>query len=228
MFSNEQRKRRLTAANWFLSKTESFFTDQVIWTDEKYFVLKQCPNRKNSVIWAPANPHVLVQCKSQSNQKAMCWTGLYNGKVIGPFWIQGTMDRNVYNTLLKDDIWPSIKGVTTRHSLYFMQDGATCHTVAENLKFLDEKFSGRVISNKTDIPWPPNSPDLNPLDFFFWGHAMNHVYRVKPETIDQMKSIVNDFSASMDSNLIKKVCGSARKRFGQMREAYRGHFEHLL
>ena len=24
----------------------------------------------------------------------------------------------------------------------------------------------RLISNKTEIPWPPNSPDLNPLDFF--------------------------------------------------------------
>ncbi len=50
VFTIEQRERRLAAANWFLSKEESFFTDQVIWTDEKYFVLKQCPNRKNSVI----------------------------------------------------------------------------------------------------------------------------------------------------------------------------------
>ena len=56
-----------------------------------------------------------------------------------------------------------------------MQDRATCHTKVENLKFLDEKFGGCVISNKTDTPWPPNSPDLYPLDFFFWGYAMNHV-----------------------------------------------------
>ena len=47
-----------------------------------------------------------------------------------------------------------------------MQDGATCHTTPLNLDFLRSKFAGRVISHKTDLPWPPNSPDLNPLDFF--------------------------------------------------------------
>ena len=46
------------------------------------------------------------------------------------------------------------------------QDGATCHTTPLNLDFLRSKFAGRVISHKTDLPWPPNSPDLNPLDFF--------------------------------------------------------------
>ena len=31
-----------------------------------------------------------------------------------------------------------------------MQDGATCHTIAESLEFLNEKFGGCFISNKTD------------------------------------------------------------------------------
>ena len=130
-------------------------------SDKKYFVLKQCPNRKSNVCWSPSNPHVLVECKSQSNLKVMCWTGLYNGKVLGPFWIEGTMDILVYNSLLKDQVWTLVKGVATRQQLDFMQDGATCHTVVENLAFLSEKFGGCVISNKKDIPWSANSPDLN-------------------------------------------------------------------
>ena len=73
------------------------------------------------------------------------------------------------------------------------------------------KFRGSVISNKTDIPWPANSPDLNPLDFFFWGHAMTHVYRIKPGSIDELKSVVNNLAQCVDGALIKKVCGSARK-----------------
>ena len=118
--------------------------------------------------------------------------------------------------------------MTTKQQVYLMQDGATCHTIAENLEFLNEKFGGRVILNKTDIPWPANSPDLNPLDFFFWGHAMNHVYRVKPGSIEDLKSIVNDFAKCMNSSLIKEVCGSARGRFMKVREADGGHFEHLI
>ena len=82
---------------------------------------------------------------------------------------RGNYDRHVYNSLLKEQVWPMVKGVATRQKLYFMQNGATCHTVAENLAFLCEKFGGCVISNKTDIPWPANSPDLNPLDFFSPG-----------------------------------------------------------
>ena len=75
-----------------------------------------------------------------------------------------------------------------------------------NLEFPQSKFVGRVISNKTDLPWPPNSPDLNPLDFFFWGHSMNHVYRTKPSTIENLKSIVNDFAESMDPDLVERAC----------------------
>ena len=26
------------------------------------------------------------------------------------------------------------------------------------------------------IPWPPRSPDLNPLDFYLWGHLKALVY----------------------------------------------------
>ena len=31
---------------------------------------------------------------------------------------------------------------------------------------INEKFNGRVISNKTSVVWAPKSPDLTPPDFF--------------------------------------------------------------
>lgn len=223
----KQMNTRLLAAEWFLSQDTEFFSRQVIWSDEKYFVLKQGPNKSIHRYWSPCNPHTIVECKTQNQRKVMCWTGLFDGKVIGPFWIDGTMNQFVYNCLLEEQVWPAVRHIATRNQLYFMQDGATCHTTKMNLDFLQEKFQGRVISNKTDIPWPPNSPDLNPLDFFFWGHSMNHVFRIKPSTIEQLKLIVSDFAHGMDPDLIIKVCASTRSRFEKMREADGGHFEHL-
>lgn len=41
------------------------------------------------------------ECKSQGQAKAMCWVGLLDGKAIGPFWVDGTMDRFVYADLLE-------------------------------------------------------------------------------------------------------------------------------
>ena len=72
----------------------------------------------------------------------------------------------------------------TRNQLWYMQDRATCHTTANNLQFLTDKFAERLISLKTEVVWPANSPDCNPLDFFFCGYVMQHVYRTQPSTID--------------------------------------------
>jgi len=34
----------------------------------------------------------------------------------------------------------------------------------------------RWIGRGGPIPWPPRSPDLNSLDFFFWGYLKETVY----------------------------------------------------
>ncbi|GFW33252.1 uncharacterized protein TNCV_2859301 [Trichonephila clavipes] len=52
-----------------------------------------------------------------------------------------------------------------------MQDGAPPHItrcVKDVLKhhFIEE----RVISRQIRHLWPPRSPDLNPCDFWLWGH----------------------------------------------------------
>ena len=57
---------------------------------------------------------------------------------------------------------------------------------------------------------------------------MNHVFRTKPSTIENLKSIVNDFADNMDSNLVQRACESAKIRFEKLHQERGGHFEHLL
>ena len=104
-----------------------------------------------------------------------------------------------------------------------MQDGATCHTTSMNLESIQCKFQGWVISNKINIIGPPNSPDSNPLDFF-WAHTMNHVFRIKPSTIEDLKNIVNDFAHAMYKDLVLKVSASTLSRFEKMHQEKGGHF----
>ncbi len=94
------------------------------------------------------------------------------------------MNKEVYHDLLKNKIWPAIWSKVTRNQSWYMQDGATCHTTVNNLQFLADKFAERVNSLKTEVVWQANSPYCNPLDFFFWGYVMQHVYRTQPSTID--------------------------------------------
>ncbi len=121
-------------------------------------------------VWAPVNPYINVKCKTQSQQKIMVWVGLCSGQMIGPYWIEQKMDNSVYHEFLTDKIWPSNCGKVTKNQLWFQQDGAICHTNLNNLDFHLKNFNRHVILIKSEISWPVNSPDLNPLDFFFWGY----------------------------------------------------------
>ena len=58
---------------------------------------------------------------------------------------------------------------------WWMQDGATSHTMLEVLWFLFEKFCGQVIGRRSEIIWPPYSPDLNVLDCLFLLYTMMQV-----------------------------------------------------
>ena len=93
-----------------------------------------------------------------------------------------------------------------------MQDGATCHTNTAKLDYLKSKFNNRLISNKTQISWRLESPDLNPLDFLFLGHVMSHASRCKPETLKNLKDMVDDFARDPDKELVRKVLRSFHKR----------------
>ena len=44
-----------------------------------------------------------------------------------------------------------------------------------------------LIGVKLDIEWAPHNPDLNPLDFFFWGAAKSEVYIISPLPLDELK-----------------------------------------
>ena len=38
-------------------------------------------------------------------------------------------------------------------------------------------FGNRIWSLQAELVWSPHSPDLAPLDFFFWGAAKAEVYK---------------------------------------------------
>ena len=56
---------------------------------------------------------------------------------------------------------------------------------------------------------------------------VRRAFRVKPNSIEDLKSVVNDFAHAMDPDLIKKVCSCARSKFEKIRTQRGGHFEQL-
>jgi len=62
--------------------------------------------------------------------------------------------------------------------------------------------------------WPPNSPDLNPLDYHVWG-AMLECYKSfkpKPENIDELKKVLQLIWDQLPQDSINKAILSFPKR----------------
>ena len=98
----------------------------------------------------------------QSAVKKMCWLAIGpRGFMAGPRWVEGTIDGNSYITMLKDTYLLALK----KHNIAWnkcilQQDGASPHK-----RSLDE-LGGKLINFMKY--WPPNSPDLNVIENFWW------------------------------------------------------------
>lgn len=222
----EQRRK---FCSWLLEEPADF-TNKVVWTDEKIFVLNQRPNRKNDGVWCKENPHDLVQTNDRNGQKIMIFVAIVDGQIpiVHAFDKSQTVNGACYLEFLKEVVWPALRYKTTRKGYWWMQDGAPPHCTNLVKDFLLEKFQDRVISRGTPIIWPAHSPDLNPLDFHFWGVAQQQVYKEYPETIENLIDCVKSFAARYDSSVIERVAANVVKRAKLCLDANGGHFQHLL
>ena len=77
--------------------------------------------------------------------------------------------------------------------LWLQQDGATPHTAHATMAHLRILLENRIWSLQTELEWSPHSPDLAPLNFFFWGAAKAEMYKEKSRSLRQLKQAVETF-----------------------------------
>ena len=65
---------------------------------------------------------------------------------------------------------------------------SSAHTLFQARAWWQQKFGQRVISRHMDRPWPAKSPDLSPLDYWFWSVATRELARVPPSSIEEIKT----------------------------------------
>ena len=76
----------------------------------------------------------------------------------------------------------------------------------------------------------PNSPDLNPLDYYVWG-AMLHRYQEytpKPTTTTELKAVLQHIWDKLPQQSIENAVIAFRKRLQLCIQGGGGHIEHLL
>ena len=109
-------------------------------------------------------------------------------------------------------------------NIYFMQDGAPAHTSRMTIEWLENRFPRRLILNKSNFIWPLRSSDLNPLDFFLWGYMKEDIHPAQPDSIAEVKQLIQNFMASISEDLLQWVTGQFVSRIRRRIEAHRGVF----
>lgn len=170
------------------------------------------------------------ETKSQYPQKLNVWAGIVGTHIIGPFFIDGTLTAEKYWIMLRDDIVPGIRNIFNLNfdTVWFQQDGAPPHFGLEVRNFLNEIFPERWIGRRGAIEWPPRSPDLTPLDFFFWGYLKDRVYKTKPQNLDDLRHRIITEVALIRFETLGNVCSSFYHRLAHCQTVQGQQFEHLL
>jgi hypothetical protein len=115
-----------------------------------------------------------------------------------------------------------------------MQDGARPHTANVVLDFLHDIFDSHVISNRFPDRfacaqnWPPNSPDLNPCDYFLWGFLKEKILPKKPQTIMDLRALTIQACNEITEDMCRRVINTITVRDGEVARRNGGHVEHLI
>lgn len=54
--------------------------------------------------------------------------------------------------------------------------------------------------------WPPNSPDLNPMDYSIWGIAALRVGKTASSDVDELKVKISDVMTNLPPQTVASAC----------------------
>jgi len=101
------------------------------------------------------------------------------------------------NHVLKNGLLPDIRRLSG-NNFTFQQDGEPSHTSKHTVAFLQKSVPDFIEPSN----WPPNSPDMNPVDYSIWGALQQLVYRQKIEDTDYLKQVLNSCWDMISQELI--------------------------
>jgi transposase len=230
LISSDAKTKRLERAKKLLSRLKRG-AQITLFSDEKVFTIDQASSSRSdryiSQLPVPEVPDNIKHVSKTKHPASVMVFGLVSsdGKKMPLVFIPNGIKINTeeYIRILKDHVKPWIEANYDLQNtkIVFQQDGAPAHTSKRTQEWLKNNlpdYWGKDL-------WPPNSPDLNPLDYSIWWHVESRACRKPHSNITALKSSINKEWTAMDPEYIQTTCAGFRRRIEAVIKAGGGYFE---
>jgi hypothetical protein len=168
------------------NEEEPQFIERLLTTDEANFARDGIFNARNTHIWSIENPHAIRERHFQKRFSVNVWGGIIGNKLIKPYILAPRLNAVSYLDFLNNHLAILLEDVPllTRQNMWYLHDGAPAHFAREVRTWLDQNFPEKWIGRNGPVLCPSRSPDLNPCEFFLWGHMKQLVYATPVNIIE--------------------------------------------
>ncbi len=120
--------------------------------------------------------------------------------------INGTMNSAVYQKILKDNVWPSVRDLKLKRTWVLQQDNDPKHTSKSTSEWLKKnKMKTEPSQNE-----PSQSPDLNFIEML-WHELKKVVHARKPSNVAELQQFCQDEWAKIPPQHCNRLIASYRK-----------------
>ena len=208
----------------------------ILFSDEAHFHLSGHVNKQNVRFWTSQQPHKHTQ-RPLSQEKVTVWCAIGKRGIFGPYIFEDndgnrvTVNAERYIEMMRRKFVPALrrKRGIDMNTVVFQQDKAPPHCSNRTLEFLRLYFPGdRLISRRTDNPWPPYSPDLNPPDYFLWGYLKDRVYENNPQTTEVLKDNIRREIRWIPQEMLSRVVDNFNVRVAAVIQRRGAWIKHII
>ena len=219
LLSAKNRKLRLQFAqahrNWTIEDWKN-----VAWSDESRFLLRHSDGRVR--IWRQQHesmdPSCLVSTVQAGGGGVMVW-GIFSWHSLGPLVpIEHRCNATAYLSIVADHVHPFMTTMYPTSDGYFQQDNAPCHKagiISDWFLEHDNEF--------TVLKWPPQSPDLNPIEHL-WDVVEReiHIMDVQPTNLHQLCDAIMSIWTKLSEECFQHLVESMPRRIEAVLKAKGG------
>ena len=108
-----------------------------------------------------------------------------------------------HDVVLRQMLLPDIGAASGSEFFVFQQDSVPSHRAKDTVALVDQETPDFI----PPALWPPNSPDLNPVDYTVWSVLQERVYRTKISDVDELKRRINSEWAALSHAVIERAVG---------------------